>query len=78
MMGASNEGEHRVEAASIWQGATQAFVVGFPPPMQSLLYWGFASLVVHVCQRLVEHTAFSVDPSSRRISAGIGKPTTVK
>ena len=37
--------------------------------MQSLLYWGFASLVVHVCQRLVEHTAFSVDPSSRRISA---------
>ncbi|PIF89990.1 EAL domain-containing protein (putative c-di-GMP-specific phosphodiesterase class I) [Acidovorax sp. 62] len=69
MMAASNEGEHRVEAASIWQGATQAFVVGFPPPMQSLLYWGFASLVVHVCQRLVEHTAFSVDPSSRRISA---------
>ncbi len=68
-MAASNEGEQRVEIASIWQGATQAFVVGFPPPMQSLLYWGFASLVVHVCQRLVEHTAFSVDPSSRRISA---------
>ncbi|RLJ39493.1 EAL domain-containing protein [Acidovorax sp. 106] len=69
MMAASNEGEHRVEVVSIWQGATQAFGVGFPPLMHSLLYWGFASLVVHVCQRLVEHTAFSVDPSSRRISA---------
>jgi EAL domain-containing protein (putative c-di-GMP-specific phosphodiesterase class I) len=37
--------------------------------MQSLLYWAFATLVVHVCQRLVDHTAFSVDPSSRRLSA---------
>lgn len=54
---------------SIWHDATLAFAVGFPPPLQSLLFWIFASLVVHVCQRLVEHTAFSVDPSSRRISA---------
>ncbi len=68
-MAASNEGEHRVDVVSIWQDATQAFGVDFPPPMYSLLYWGFASLVVHVCQRLVEHTAFSVDPCSRRISA---------
>ncbi|HQS22643.1 MULTISPECIES: EAL domain-containing protein [unclassified Acidovorax] len=54
---------------SIWQDATQAFGVAFPPLLQSLLFWVFASLVVHVCQRLVEHTAYSVDPSSRRISA---------
>ena len=54
---------------SIWHDATLAFAVGFPPLLQSLLFWIFASLVVHVCQRLVEHTAFSVDPSSRRISA---------
>ena len=46
-----------------------AFGVVFPPLFHSLLYWGFAALVVHVCQRLVEHTAFSLDPSSRRISA---------
>ncbi|KRD50293.1 histidine kinase [Acidovorax sp. Root275] len=52
-----------------WHDATLAFAVGFPPLLQSLLFWIFASLVVHVCQRLVEHTAFSVDPSSRRISA---------
>ena len=54
---------------SIWHDATLVFAVGFPPLLQSLLFWIFASLVVHVCQRLVEHTAFSVDPSSRRISA---------
>ncbi len=54
---------------SIWHDATLAFAVGFPPLLQSLLFWIFASLVVHVCQRLIEHTAFSVDPSSRRISA---------
>lgn len=54
---------------SIWQGAMQVFVVGFPPLLQSLLFWVFAALVVHVCQQLVEHTAYSVDPSSRRISA---------
>ncbi len=54
---------------SIWHNATLAFAVGFPPLLQSLLFWVFASLVVHVCQRLVEHTAFSVDPSSRRVSA---------
>lgn len=54
---------------SIWQDATQAFGVAFPPLLQSLLFWVFASLVVHVCQRLVEHTAYSVDPSSRRLSA---------
>ncbi|MBD9395510.1 EAL domain-containing protein [Acidovorax sp. ACV01] len=54
---------------AIWHDATLAFAVGFPPLLQSLLFWIFASLVVHVCQRLVEHTAFSVDPSSRRISA---------
>lgn len=54
---------------SIWHNAAQAFAVGFPPLLQCLLFWLFASLVVHVCQRLVEHTAFSVDPSSRRISA---------
>ena len=47
----------------------QVFVVGFPPLLQSLLFWVFAALVVHVCQQLVEHTAYSVDPSSRRISA---------
>lgn len=54
---------------SIWHDTTLAFAVGFPPLLQSLLFWIFASLVVHVCQRLIEHTAFSVDPSSRRISA---------
>ncbi len=54
---------------SIWHGATQAFSVAFPPLLESALFWGFATLVVHVCQRLVEHTAYSVDPSSRRISA---------
>ena len=61
--------EQGVEMVSIWHDATVAFAVGFPPLLQSLLFWIFASLVVHVCQRLVEHTAFSVDPSSRRISA---------
>lgn len=54
---------------SIWHDATHTFAVGFPPLAHSLLFWVFASLVVHICQRLVEHTAFSVDPSSRRISA---------
>lgn len=55
---------------SIGHDATQAaFAVGFPPLLHSLLFWIFASLVVHVCQRLVEHTAFSIDPSSRRVSA---------
>lgn len=54
---------------SVWHDGTLALAVGFPPLLQSLLFWIFASLVVHVCQRLVEHTAFSVDPSSRRISA---------
>ncbi|MBU0747665.1 MAG: EAL domain-containing protein [Gammaproteobacteria bacterium] len=54
---------------SIWHDATQAFGVAFPPLLQSLLFWLFASLVVHVCQQQVEHTAYSVDPSSRRISA---------
>ena len=58
-----------MESVSISQGAAHAFGVAFPPLFHSLLYWGFASLVVHVCQRLVEHTAFSLDPSSRRISA---------
>lgn len=53
---------------SFWEGAAGAFAVGFPPLRESVLFWGFASLVVHVCQRLVEHTAYSVDPSSRRIS----------
>lgn len=57
---------------SIWHDVTQAFAVQFPPLLQSLLFWVFASLVVHVCQRLVEHTAYSVDPSSRRISASHG------
>ena len=57
------------DLVSIWQGATQVFAVGFPPLPQSLLFWIFAALVVHVCQQLVEHTAYSVDPSSRRISA---------
>lgn len=54
---------------SIWHDATQAFSVAFPPLLESALFWGFATLVVHVCQRLVEHTAYSVDPSSRHISA---------
>lgn len=54
---------------SIGHDAMQMFAVGFPPLLQSLLFWIFASLVVHVCQRLVEHTAFAIDPSSRRISA---------
>ncbi|MGV3679233.1 MAG: EAL domain-containing protein [Acidovorax sp.] len=54
---------------SIGHDATQMFAVGFPPLLHSLLFWIFASLVVHVCQRLVEHTAFAIDPSSRRISA---------
>ena len=58
-----------MDMVSIWQGATQAFAVGFAPLLQSALFWVLASLVVHVCQRLVEHTAYSVDPSSRRISA---------
>ena len=54
---------------SIWHDAAQAFAVGFPAPLQGLLFWVAASLVVHVCQRLVEHTAFSVDPPSRQVSA---------
>lgn len=54
---------------SIGHDATQMFAVGFPPLLHSLLFWIFGSLVVHVCQRLVEHTAFAIDPSSRRISA---------
>ena len=58
-----------MESVSISQGAAHTFGVAFPPLFHSLLYWGFAALVVHVCQRLVEHTAFSLDPSSRRISA---------
>ena len=58
-----------MESVSISQGAVHAYGVLFPPLFPSLLYWGFAALVVHVCQRLVEHTAFSLDPSSRRISA---------
>ncbi|MFN4120125.1 EAL domain-containing protein [Acidovorax sp.] len=55
--------------SSIWHHVTQGFAVAFPPLLESILFWGFATLVVHVCQRLVEHTAYSVDPSSRRISA---------
>lgn len=43
--------------------------VEFPPLGHAMLFWVFATLVVVVCQRLVEHTAHSVDPSSRRISA---------
>lgn len=54
---------------SIGSDTAQVFAVGFPPLLHSLLFWIFASLVVHVCQRLVEHTAFSIDPSSRHISA---------
>lgn len=54
---------------SIGHDTAQMFAVGFPPLLHSLLFWIFASLVVHVCQRLVEHTAFAIDPSSRRISA---------
>lgn len=53
---------------SIGHDTAQMFAVGFPPLLHSLLFWIFASLVVHVCQRLVEHTAFAIDPSSRRIS----------
>ncbi|MDH4416713.1 MAG: EAL domain-containing protein [Acidovorax sp.] len=53
---------------SIWHDAVQAFAVDFPPLLQCLLFWVIASLVVHVCQRLVEHTAYSVDACSRRIS----------
>ncbi len=54
---------------SIWHDAAQAFAIGFPAPLAGLLFWVAASLMVHVCQRLVEHTAFSVDVSSRRVSA---------
>jgi EAL domain-containing protein (putative c-di-GMP-specific phosphodiesterase class I)/NO-binding membrane sensor protein with MHYT domain len=54
---------------SIGIDTAQVFAVGFPPLLHGLLFWVFASLVVHVCQRLVEHTALSIDPSSRRISA---------
>ncbi len=46
-----------------------ALAVAFPPLGNAMLFWVFATLVVVVCQRLVEHTAHSVDPSSRRISA---------
>lgn len=46
-----------------------SFDVKFPPLWHSAMFWAFASLVVHVCQRLVEHTAASVDRSSRKISA---------
>ena len=60
---------------SVWHDGTLALAVGFPPLLQSLLFWIFASLVVHVCQRLVEHTAFSVDPSSRQnqLAASLGE-----
>lgn len=53
----------------IWPEAIQGFGVAFPQIMPSMFYWAFATVVVHVCQRLVEHTAFSIDPSSRRLSS---------
>lgn len=43
--------------------------VSFPSPLPMLFFVVFATLVVHVCNRLVEHTAWSVDPGNRRLSA---------
>ena len=59
----------RMELNSIGHDATHIFAIGFPSLQHSLPFWVFASLVVHVCQRLVEHTSFSIDTPSRRISA---------
>lgn len=43
--------------------------VPFPFSAKTLLYWGFASLVVHVCHRLVEQTSTMSDPLARRVNA---------
>lgn len=44
-------------------------VAGYPSLLPVLFFAVFATLVVHVCNRLVEHTAWSVDPGNRRLSA---------
>lgn len=54
---------------SLLQMPRVPFDVKFPPLWHAVMFWVFASLVTHVCQRLVEHTAASVDRSSRKISA---------
>lgn len=43
----------------------------FPSLVPCLLFGTFATLVVHVCHRLVEHTSFSLDPRSRRMSGSM-------
>ncbi len=44
------------------------FTVSFPLSQQSVLFWVFASFVVHICQRLVEQAGTVVDLPSRRLS----------
>jgi EAL domain-containing protein (putative c-di-GMP-specific phosphodiesterase class I) len=44
------------------------FTVSFPLSQQSILFWVFASFVVHICQRLVEQAGTVVDLPSRRLS----------
>lgn len=46
-----------------------AVSVPFPFSAKTLLYWGFASLVVHVCHRLIEQTSTMSDPLARRVNA---------
>ncbi|WP_311222759.1 MULTISPECIES: EAL domain-containing protein [unclassified Acidovorax] len=45
-----------------------SFAVPFPQWQEAGAYWVFASLVVVMCQRLVEHAASAVDWSSRHIN----------
>jgi len=42
--------------------------VPFPFDQKTLLYWGVAALVVHICHRLVEQTSSVSDPLGRRVS----------
>ncbi|RUP25344.1 MAG: EAL domain-containing protein [Curvibacter sp.] len=42
---------------------------GWPSPWPMLFFALFSTWVVHVSNRLVEHTAWSVDPGNRRLSA---------
>ncbi|GGP20723.1 EAL domain-containing protein [Silvimonas iriomotensis] len=44
------------------------FTVSFPLSQQSILFWIFASFVVHICQRLVEQAGTVIDLPSRRLS----------
>jgi EAL domain-containing protein (putative c-di-GMP-specific phosphodiesterase class I) len=52
-------------------GLTSAWSASFPGLMSGLLYMCFAIPIVHVFDRVAEHTSFSFDPHSRRVSASM-------